>query len=93
MMHDIVVAFAGSILPSIGVLLVWLQNNARFNGIDGKFEGVNQRFEQVNQRFEQVNQRFEQVNQRFDDMRDLWRAELRRVEEVIDARLKHLEEK
>ena len=40
-----------------------------------------------------INQRFDAVNQRFDDMRDLWRAELRRVEEVIDARLKHLEEK
>jgi hypothetical protein len=39
------------------------------------------------------NQRFNQINQRFDDMRDLWRAELRRVEEVLDARLKHLEEK
>jgi len=26
-------------------------------------------------------------------MRDLWRAELRRVEEVIDARLRHLEER
>jgi hypothetical protein len=24
-------------------------------------------------------------------MRDLWRAELRRVEEVLDARLKHIE--
>jgi hypothetical protein len=32
------------------------------------------------------------INQRFDDMRDLWRAELRRVEEVLDARLKHIEE-
>jgi hypothetical protein len=32
------------------------------------------------------------VNQRFDDMRDLWRAELYRVEGVLDARLKHLEE-
>jgi hypothetical protein len=31
-------------------------------------------------------------NQRFDDMRDLWRAELHRVEEVLDARLKHLED-
>ncbi len=29
---------------------------------------------------------------RFDDMRDLWRAELHRVEEVLDARLKHLEQ-
>jgi hypothetical protein len=33
------------------------------------------------------------INSRFDDMRDLWRAELRRVEEVIDARLRHLEER
>jgi hypothetical protein len=32
------------------------------------------------------------LNKRLDDLRDLWRAELRRVEEVIDARLKHLEE-
>ena len=32
------------------------------------------------------------LNQRFTDMRDLWRAELRRVEEVLDARLKSLEE-
>jgi hypothetical protein len=30
---------------------------------------------------------------RFDDMRETWRSELRRVEEVIDARLKHLEER
>jgi hypothetical protein len=33
------------------------------------------------------------INKRFDDMRDLWRAELHRVEEVLDARLKHLEER
>jgi hypothetical protein len=32
------------------------------------------------------------INQRFDDMRDFWRAELHRVEEVLGARLKHLEE-
>lgn len=37
--------------------------------------------------------RFAAINQRFDDMRDLWRAELRRVEEILDARLKHLEER
>ena len=28
---------------------------------------------------------------RFNEMRDLWRSELYRVEQVIDARLKHLE--
>ena len=37
-----------------------------------------------------MNTRFEAINRRFDDLRDLWRAELRRVEEVLDARLKHL---
>ena len=42
--------------------------------------------------FAGVNDRFTHINQRFDDMRDLWRAELRRVEEVLDARLKHVEE-
>lgn len=40
-----------------------------------------------------MNAKFEGVNRRFDDMRDLWRAELHRVEEILDARLKHLEER
>jgi len=40
-----------------------------------------------------VNARFDAIDRRFDDMRDLWRAELRRVEEVLDARLRHLEER
>jgi hypothetical protein len=33
------------------------------------------------------------LDTRLDEMRDLWRSELRRVEEVLDARLKHLEER
>jgi hypothetical protein len=61
--------------------------------INAKFDGLGERFDGINQRFDGINQRFDGVNQRFDDMRDLWRAELRRVEEVIDARLKHLEER
>lgn len=40
-----------------------------------------------------MNARFNSIDRRFDDMRDLWRAELRRVEEVLDARLRHLEER
>jgi hypothetical protein len=36
---------------------------------------------------------FTALSRRFDDMRDLWRAELRRVEEVLDARLNHIEDK
>ena len=30
---------------------------------------------------------------RFEEMKDSWRSELHRVEEVLDARLKHLEER
>ena len=33
------------------------------------------------------------MDARFDDMRVTWQSELRRVEEVLDARLKHLEER
>jgi hypothetical protein len=40
-----------------------------------------------------LNAKFENVSQRFDDMRTLWLAEFHRVEEVLDARLKHLEQR
>jgi hypothetical protein len=33
------------------------------------------------------------LNRRMDALKDLWRAGLRRIEEVLDARLKQLEEK
>ncbi len=33
------------------------------------------------------------MNRRFDEMKDLWRSELHRVERVLDARLKHFEER
>jgi len=40
-----------------------------------------------------MDSRFNDIDRRFDEMRDLWRSELYRVEQVIDARLKHLEER
>jgi hypothetical protein len=69
-MHDLLIAFLGSVPGILAVLASAVYNATRFNAI---------------------NQRFDAVNQRFDDMRELWRAELKRVEEVLDARLKHLE--
>jgi hypothetical protein len=36
--------------------------------------------------------RFADTNRHIDDVRDLLRAEMFRMEQVIDARLKHLEE-
>jgi hypothetical protein len=65
--------------------------HAKFDGVNSKFTGIDARFEAIDARFEAIDARFDAINQRFDDMRDLWRAELHRVEEVIDARLKHLE--
>jgi hypothetical protein len=47
----------------------------------------------INSRFDKQDARFDSIDRRFDDMRDLWRAELHRVEEVLDARLKHLEQR
>ena len=54
---------------------------------------INARFGRSDAKFESLELRFDAIDKRFDDMRDLWRAELRRVEEVLDARLKHIEER
>jgi|ERR1017187_9516919 hypothetical protein len=68
MEHDVWIAIISGLtataVPTVGILIVWLQDKAQFASI----------------------------NQRFDDMRELWRAELRRFEEGLDARLKRLEE-
>lgn len=40
-----------------------------------------------------MDQGFTRVDYRFDEQRLIWTAELRRVEEVIGARLSHLEER
>ncbi len=65
----------------IGLVIAYI--NAKIGKVEAKMDA----------RFDGVNTRFDGVNNRFDDMRDLWRAELRRVEEVLDARLKHIEER
>lgn len=67
----------------IGLLLAYM--NARFNAVDARFNAVDARFNSG-------NTQFASINQRFDDMRDFWHAELNRFEQVLDARLKHIEE-
>jgi len=51
--------------------------------VNAKFQGMEAKLEV----------RFDAIDQRFDDMRELWRAELHRVEEILDARLKHIEDR
>lgn len=71
------------------ITILILSQNARFSAVDKRFDDL---LRYMDQRFTTVDQRFTSVDQRFDDMRDLWRAELHRVEEVLDARLRHIEE-
>ncbi len=85
-------------LPTmITVLIGILINNSRLNDMNNRMSELrvhmDSRFNDVDKRFNEVDRRFTQVDRRFDDMRDMWRAELHRVEEVLDARLKHLEER
>jgi len=70
----------------VGILI----NNSRLSDLRSHMDS---QFAGVDRRFDAVNQRFDDVNRRFDDAKDVWRAELHRVEEVIDARLKHLEDR
>jgi hypothetical protein len=85
----------------ITVLIGILINNARLGDLrhymDARFNGVNERFNDIDRHFNDVDRRFEDLDRkmdyRFDDMKSMWRSELHRVEEVLDARLKHLEER
>ena len=45
-----------------------------------------------NSRLNDVNQRFADTNRHIDDVKEILRAEMFRMEQVLDARLKHLEE-
>lgn len=72
----------------LGILVAYI--NSKFEAMNSKFEA---KFDAVNARFDAIDARFTAVDQRLDDLRDLWRSELHRVEEVLDARLRHLEER
>jgi hypothetical protein len=74
----------------LAVLVGILINNSRLTDLRSYMDS---RFTDVDRRFDGVDHRFDDVDRRFDEMRDLWRSELYRVEQVIDARLKHLEER
>jgi F0F1-type ATP synthase delta subunit len=45
-----------------------------------------------NSRLNDVNQRFADTNRHIDDVKEILRAEMFRMEQVLDARLRHLEE-
>lgn len=79
-----------SVPTVLAVLMGILINNARLGDVNirlGEFRTY------MDTRFNNMDRRFDHVNGRFEEMKDVWRSELHRVEEVLDARLKHLEQR
>ena len=74
----------------LAVLVGILINNSRLGDTNARISDMNTRIGELRGH---MDSRFNDVDGRFDEMRDLWRSELYRVEQVIDARLKHLEER
>jgi hypothetical protein len=79
---QLVTALATAAFPSFAVLIGILVNNQRLNDFSKRFDDFGR----------SMDTRFSELNRRIDDSRDLLRAEMFRMEQVIDARLKHLEE-
>jgi hypothetical protein len=74
----------------LAVLVGILINNSRLSDTNARIGDTNASIRELRGH---MDTRFNDVDRRFDEMRDLWRSELYRVEQVIDARLKHLEER
>ena len=70
-------------MPTLAVLIGILINNARLSDMNERLGDMNGRIGELRSHFDH----------RFDDLKETWRSELRRVEEVLDARLSHLEER
>ena len=65
-------------VPTLAVLVGILINNSRLSDLRSYMD----------KRFDSMERRSDQC---FEDLKETWRAALHRVEEVLDARLKHLE--
>jgi flagellar capping protein FliD len=77
-------------VPTLAVLVGILISNSRLGDMNSRMSDMNSRMADMNSRLGDLRAH---MDSRFDDMKDMWRSELHRVEEVLDARLKHLEER
>ena len=83
-----ILSLALASLPTIlTVLMGILINNSRLSDLRADFSA---RLGDVNSRIDDLRGH---MDSRFDEMRATWHSELHRVEGVLDARLKHLEER
>lgn len=77
-----ILTIALSTAPTMLLVLVGiLINNARLGDTNARIGDTNSRIGELRSH----------MDVRFEEMKDLWRSELHRVEEVIDARLRHIE--
>jgi hypothetical protein len=71
--------------------------NSRLGDMNSRLGDMNSRLGDMNARLGDMNSRLDDLradmDAKFDDMKDMWRSELHRVEEVLDARLRHLEQR
>jgi cell division protein FtsL len=100
-----VLTIALTTLPTmITVLIGILINNARLGDVNSRIGDLNSRLNETNSRISETNSRIGETNSRigelradmnlrFDEVKVLWRSELHRVEEILDARLKHIEQR
>jgi hypothetical protein len=83
MSDNVILAVSLAIPNLLAVLMGILVNNSRLSDTNAR----------IGELRAQVGELRSHMDQRFTDMRDMWRSELHRVEEILDARLKHLEER
>jgi len=86
-----ILAVALTTVPTMLVVLIGIFiNNSRLTDMSSRISDMSTPISDMNTRIGELRSH---MDARFDDMRETWRSELHRVEEVIDARLKHLEER
>jgi outer membrane murein-binding lipoprotein Lpp len=69
-------------VPTLAVLIGILVNNARLSDLNSRLSDLNKRIDELRA----------DIDRRFDAMEKLFTEKLLRVEQVMDARIKHLEE-
>jgi peptidoglycan hydrolase CwlO-like protein len=73
------------------------ETNAHLGETNNRIAETHARITETHARITETDGRIRELRShmdvRFEEMKDLWRSELHRVEEVIDARLRHIEER
>ena len=86
---QLVTALASVAFPTIAVVIGILVNNAHLGDMNSRLGNMNVRLSEFRA---DLNRRFDDTDRKILDTRELLRSEMFRMEQVFDARLKHIEE-